>query len=120
MLENEYREKASRAYLEYVKACSNLLAMIETEIKLAKASGNDYGIAVLDDRRRRYSEEVKRADSLIGLLDDTLADVLRRQYIECQSQERIADEIGYVVRTVQRFSRDGRAELYEHLPLEFR
>ena len=128
MFESAYKEKASRAYLEYVKSCSNLLTMVEAEIRLAKATGNDYGIAVLnnrrqrysDDRRRRYTEEIERADSLIGLLDDTLADVLRRQYIECQSQERIADEIGYVVRTVQRFSRDGRAELYEHLPLEFR
>ena len=120
MFENAYKEKASLAYLEYVKSCSSLLTMVEAEIRLAKANGKDYGIAVLDDRRRRYTEEIERADKLIGLLDDTVADVLRRQYIEGQSQERIAEEIGYVVRTVQRFSRDGRAELYEHLPLEFR
>ena len=118
--DSKYKEKASRAYLEYVKACSNLLTMVESEIRLAKASGKDYGIEVLTDRRERYSQEVKRANDLIGYLDDTLADVLRRQYIECQSQERIADEIGYVVRTVQRFSYEGREELYEHLPVEYR
>lgn len=119
MLDNEYKEKASRTYLEYIKACSSLLTMVEAEINLAKVTGKDYGIAVLTDRKNRYVEEIERADSLLEHLDDTLADVLRRQYIECQSQERIAEEIGYVVRTVQRFSRDGRTELYEHLPIEY-
>lgn len=119
-MNSRYKEKAARAYLEYVRACSSLLTMVESEIHLAKATGKDYGIEVLTDRRERYSQEIKKADELIGHLDDTLADVLRRQYIECQSQERIADEIGYVVRTVQRFSHEGREELYEHLPVEYR
>lgn len=120
MADNKRKEQVSRAYLEYIKACSTLLSMIQAELCLAKARYDEGELEVLNSRKEHYSQEIERAEGLIGFLDESLADVLRRQYIEGQSQERIAEEKGYVVRTIQRFTKDGRAELYEHLPVEFR
>ena len=119
MLSTEYKQAASLAYLEHIKAIANLADMLEAEIALSKSRGLDY-VEKIEANKERYSTEIEEADKLIMKLDRVWGDVLRRQYIKRQSQENIADEIGYVVRTVQRFNQNGREELYDFLPEEFK
>lgn len=118
---NEYREAASRAYLDHIKSIAELAALLNMELTLAVV--NELGEGYIDsilEKRSQYEEEIEEAEQAISNLDETTADVLRRQYIDLQSQNDIADEIGYVTRTVQRFAKSGREELFDYIPIDYR
>ena len=120
MVSNDYKEKASRAYLEHIKAKSIMLGMLETEIHLASRRGllDDAGILV--ERRDRYVDEVHEAKCLLRRLDRMESRILVGQYLEGKSQESIADEVGYAVRTVQRINQTARQDLYDWLPDDYK